>query len=307
MEESGPEIVISAFDYDTILPHHAVLIVDEDSNRACALINRILRTVGTKNSKPWEQGTFYTTQPNPKFRFPKKISLYEKKMLPSYTKDVFQQQGFSYPFTSDPSNPGAFPLHFLPQSCLSLNPLTQQMNSKQYLYLNKLLMIPRSFLIFHHCFGKPWPRDDHLSFLLTQHNTHHKLFVVVSCSSTAQLPIEIAGAFDWIFFLERNPLQWKRWHRMAFATFFHTAKIFHHFMTVAKPSQMLVVCNPYQYTEVTSDASALRRRMSVPTVSNEDPVATRHVFMGKQVKLRSGRAPPFAEGVGVIHHPSALY
>ena len=174
------EISISTFDFQHILPHHSILIIENDPERAAACINRILAGVSCKiishPKKHLSKGK-YLPLPIPwrrfAFVFPNEFMGLKKRSfrISCYTS---QRQALGFPFVvSDPNRSETYPLHFLPKKVLSFHPLLQELSEKQYLFLNKLMRIPRSFFVLHHCFGKQWPKNEMLMRLLSQHNVHH--------------------------------------------------------------------------------------------------------------------------------------
>jgi hypothetical protein len=248
------EICISMFDYTHILPHHSVLIVESDPERAAALINCILRKVSNhlKSSPAYEQGEIFTECPTARFRFPKRVHPYEKKQFPAKMADIFSRQAFSYSFATPEDDPNTWPLHFLPQNVASQHPALQHLSDKQYLRLNKLMRIPRAFLVLHHCFAKQkqFPRNEHLLKMISEHNIHHRLLFILSCPVTQTIPTDLCNQFDWIFYFDHTESQWKRWYRMAFQRFFANSKIFLHFMNMTQASQGVVMYHPYEYPQI---------------------------------------------------------
>lgn len=287
--EEHQEVTISTFDYTKIQPFHSLLIVENEPERATAFINRILRTVSSHHfqGKGFEQGEIFVSSASPgnnsAFRYPKKVQTYEKKKFPSHLQDIYQRQGFPFTFTSDSSNVQTLPLHFLPKPLLSMHPLLQHLNDKQFLQINKLLRIPRSFLVLHHCFEKTFPKNEYLFKMLIQHSIHQRLLLIVSCPSALSIPKDVCEQFDWIFYFEHElETQWKRWYRIAFQPFFKSAKMFVHFMRMTKKTQGLVVWNPYEYKEV---GTQTRVRHSLDPLTDQQTVQTCCISIVKRLKL----------------------
>lgn len=280
------EINISSFDYQWIQPYHSILIIENDHQRAASLINRILRQVVSSHfpqKTTFEQGEIFSTESNLKearFRFPKRVVTYNKKTFKDQVQDVLLRQAFKYNFVSESTE--NLPLHFLPKEILNLSSYGKLITDKQFLRINQLLRIPRSFLVIHHCFSKQWPRNSEaLNQMLRDHDVHHRLLLIVSCPSVTTVSKELCEQFDWIFYFEKTSTQWKRWYRLAFQSFFKSSKLFTQYQELLTTTQGTVL--RHLYSEVTQGGSKVRK-YHPPTLNENQTVSEQDIFVFKQLR-----------------------
>lgn len=281
---SEEEIVVPMFDYNAIQPYHCILIIDDNSHSATALINRILRVINSnfgpinpKNQKKpyFEQGSIFTRDPSSRFRYPKRVIPYDKKQFSQEIQDIYHRQAFLFPFTSQSEE--SHPLHFFPKSLLSQTTFS----TPQFMTLNKLMRIPKSFLVLHHCFDKVWPKGSLLNDIITQRHKHHRLLIIVTCTSTQAIPKEICQHFDWIFYFpivtktmtttmtDTVSSACKKWYRNVFNDYIPNVKSFVASMTDLKPSQGIVTYRPFEYKDI-ADSNAKFRKSLLEQLETED-------------------------------------
>lgn len=279
------DVHVSIFDFKSILQGDSILVIHNDRDRAMVLVNRILKEFR------FEYGTLLTTaveHDKQKFKYKKQVHFFDSKTLVAVLKEVYGRQSFGfntmghigYIPSGNPGNPGqgfeekkhVSSMHFLPKSLILKSPFLQGLDEKSYLQINKYLMIPPSFLVFHYCFPKNFPttRDQLMKMVEL---THHRLLLICTVHGNTKYN-KSAAKPKWVFCFPKefppDGEELAQWFKVVFSRYFYNFETFRSFLDFLSPTQGIVV----------------NTKVSCDLPSEMKPVIHEGIFVVKQLRKK---------------------